>query len=100
MIKDEEEKVMQWASFTDKDNSLVGETFDLLEFKYSMPDPEPDDAEYKERNNKLLHLTAKKENHQPVSPNQRSSDYVNCLYYNKNQVTTDSCKILPACRIS
>ncbi|KAL9965925.1 hypothetical protein ACROYT_G029792 [Oculina patagonica] len=68
MIKDEEEKVTQWASLTDKDYRLAGETFDLLEFKYSMPDPEPepDDAEYKERNEKLLHLIAKKENHQPV----------------------------------
>ena len=67
MIKDKEEKVMQWASFTDKDNSLAVETFDLLEFKYSMPDLKPNDAEYKERNKKLLNLTAKKENRPTIN---------------------------------
>lgn len=47
----------------------LGETFDLLEFKYTEPEPaahSEDDVDYKERNEKLLHLIKKKENHQPV----------------------------------
>lgn len=47
-----------------------GKTVDLLDFKYSMPDPDrtdQEDKEYYERNANLLRLIERKENHQPVS---------------------------------
>lgn len=71
MIKEEEKKVKLWDSLSKEDYQQAGETFDLLEFRY--PEPvEPaahseEDLEYREQDEKLLHLIEKKENHRPVS---------------------------------
>ena len=70
MIKEEEQKVRKWDSLEEEDYRKAGETFDLLGFRYTEPEPAAkldDDAEYKERDQKLLLLLEKKENHQPVS---------------------------------
>ena len=71
MIKEEEKKVKRWDSLSEEDYQQAGETFDLLEFRYTEP-VEPvahseEDLEYRERDEKLLRLIEKKENHQPVS---------------------------------
>ena len=70
MIREEEERVKLWDSLTEEDYAEAGNTFDLLEFKYAMPDPDPadqDDKAYDERDANLLRLIEKKNNHQPVS---------------------------------
>ena len=70
MIKEEEQKVTKWDSLKEEDYRKARETFDLLDFRYTEPEPAAkldDDAEYKERDQKLLLLLEKKENHQPVS---------------------------------
>lgn len=70
MIREEEERVKLWDSLNEEDYAEAGNSFDLLEFKYTMPDPDPvdqDDKEYNERDANLLRLIEKKENHQPVS---------------------------------
>lgn len=74
MVREEEKKVEQWNSLSKEDYHLAGESFDLFEFKYTIPKEEQvdEDAEYKKRNEKYLNLLAKKENHQPVSPNKTS----------------------------
>jgi len=41
MIWEEEERVKLWDSPTEEDYAEAGNTFDLLEFKYAMPDPDP-----------------------------------------------------------
>ena len=64
-----------------------------------MPDPEPDNAEYKERNEKLLHLIAKKENSASKSQSEVIRLCELSILYNKNQVTIYSCKILPTRQI-
>ena len=70
MIREEEERVKLWDSPNEEDYTEAGKTFDLSDFKYSMPDPDPtdkEDKEYYERNANLLCLIERKENHQPVS---------------------------------
>ena len=68
-IEKEEEHGKLWESLSEDDYRKAGQTFDLLNFTYVMPDPEQqdDDLEYQERNETLLRLIAKKENQQPVS---------------------------------
>ena len=66
MIREEEERVKLWDSLNEEDYTEAGKTFDLLDFKYSMPDPDPtdkEDKEYYERNANLLRLIERKENH-------------------------------------
>ena len=71
MIEEEERKVKLWESLTTDDYKKAGQTFDLMDFKYSElePDQADDESEYLERNEKLLQLLEKKENIQPVSGN-------------------------------
>ena len=65
---DEEAKVKEWESLSPEDYKKAGESFDLSNFKYQNADPDPDeDAEYGQRNEKLMRLIAKNENHLPVS---------------------------------
>ena len=65
----EEELVKLWEWLTEDDYQKAGQTFDLLNFTYAMPDPDQqdDNTEYQERNDTLLRLMDKKENQQPVS---------------------------------
>ena len=66
MIREEEERVKLWDSLNEEDYTEAGKTFDLLDFKYSVPDPDPTDKEekeYYERNANLLRLIERKENH-------------------------------------
>ena len=70
MIREEEERVKLWDSLNEEDYTEAGNIFDLLDFKYFMPDPDPadqEDKEYYESNTNLLCLIERKENHQPVS---------------------------------
>ena len=71
IIEEEERKVKLWESLTTDDYKKAGQTFDLMDFKYSEPEPDqPDDeSEYLRRNEKLLRLLEKKENVQPLSGN-------------------------------
>ena len=68
MIREEEGKVKLWDSLSEEDYRKAGETFDLLEFQYSVPASKDQDQsiEYQQRNEKLMRLMEKKENHQPV----------------------------------
>ena len=82
MIREEEERVKLWDSLNEEDYEEAGNTFDLLGFKYTMPDPDPtdqDDQAYNERDANLLRLIEKKENHQPVSS---VLEYKHMLVYN------------------
>ena len=70
IIRQEEERVNLWDSLNEEDHVEARNSIDLLEFKHTMPDPDPldqDNEEYNERNVNLLRLIEKKENHQPVS---------------------------------
>ena len=68
LAAEEEVKVGKWESLSPEDYKKAGESFDLLDFKYQDEDPDPDeDAEYAKRNDKLMQLIAKQENHLPVS---------------------------------
>ena len=63
MAADEEPKVKQWESLSPEDYKKAGESFDLLNFKYQNADPDPDEDEYEQRNETLMRLIAKNENH-------------------------------------
>ena len=68
MIREKEGKVKLWDSLSEEDYRKAMETFDLLEFQYSVPASKDQDQgiEYQQRNEKLMRLMEKKENHQPV----------------------------------
>ena len=68
MADEEAKRRDQWESLTPEDYCKAGESFDLFNFKFQHADPDPEEEEeYGKRNENLLELIAKKENHEPVS---------------------------------
>ena len=69
MIREEEDRVKSWDSLNEEDYAEAGNTFNLLQFKYTMPNPvttDQDDRAYNGRDENLFCLIKKKDN-QPVS---------------------------------